>query len=337
MANKTITLIAVSDRKGITRKWTVSSAWLKTVGVFAVVGGVLLAALLIDYVGLLIQSSENKRLRAENIQLKNQFSTVESKVVSLESEMERVRTFSAKLRLITETNSDDKALRLSMNSDEFGLEANGEMMEDGPAVDREPASHIAREDSLFFKKPPLDMKNGELASEEDKGYAKLSIRLDKAIKDSELRQQGILELWEGLSQRQSLLRATPSVPPANGWFTSGFGYRVSPYTGKATLHQGLDIAALPGTPVRAPADGLVTYTGYDPGYGKLVSIDHGYGISTRFGHNSQIFVVVGQRVRRGDVISAVGNTGRATGPHVHYEVRLNSVPVDPRNYILTDF
>ena len=102
------------------------------------------------------------------------------------------------------------------------------------------------------------------------------------------------------------------------------------------MHNGLDIAAAPGSPIVAPADGVVSFAGYDPGYGKLVSIDHGYGVVTRFGHTSQIFVEVGQRIRRRDVIAAVGNTGRSTGPHLHYEVRVNSVPVDPYNYVLDD-
>ena len=335
MAKKSITFLAVSDRKGVSRKITVSSAWIKLAAVFGIVSFILFSAVLVDYFGLLIQSSENKRLRAENTRLKNQFSVVESKLVSLEDEMERVRSFTTKLKIITETNSDDKVLKLTVGALNEGEER---MLEPPHAHDhgRGPASRFAREDSIFFKNPPLDVRSGELAVKEKKDYAMLSVRLDKAIKTSEMRQQGILELWEGLSQRQSLLRATPSIKPANGWFTSGFGYRVSPYTGRASLHQGLDIAALPGTPVRSTADGVVTYTGYDPGYGKLVSVDHGYGIVTRYGHNSQIFVVVGQKVRRGDVISAVGNTGRATGPHTHYEVRLNNVPVDPMNYILTN-
>ena len=80
----------------------------------------------------------------------------------------------------------------------------------------------------------------------------------------------------------------------------------------------------------------MSFAGYDPGYGKLVSIDHGYGVVTRFGHTSQLFVEVGQKVHRKDVIAAVGNTGRSTGPHVHYEVRVNSVPVDPQNYVLDE-
>lgn len=102
------------------------------------------------------------------------------------------------------------------------------------------------------------------------------------------------------------------------------------------MHAGLDIAAAPGSPVYAPADGVVSYAGYDQGYGKLVSIDHGYGVSTRFGHASQIYVQVGQKVSKWDVVAAVGNTGRSTGPHLHYEVRINGTPVDPINFILDE-
>jgi murein DD-endopeptidase MepM/ murein hydrolase activator NlpD len=143
-------------------------------------------------------------------------------------------------------------------------------------------------------------------------------------------------LWESLSERQSLLNSTPNMRPAKGWFTSRFGYRVSPFTGRSALHTGLDIAAAPGSPVYAPADGIVTYAGYDEGYGKMITIDHGYGVTTRFGHNAQIYVQVGQKVSRWDVIASVGNTGRSTGPHLHYEVRVNGVPRDPALYILDE-
>jgi murein DD-endopeptidase MepM/ murein hydrolase activator NlpD len=102
------------------------------------------------------------------------------------------------------------------------------------------------------------------------------------------------------------------------------------------MHAGLDIVASPGTLVRVPADGVVSFAGWDDQYGKLVSIDHGYGVLTRYAHNSQIFVQVGQRLSKYDVISAVGSTGRSTGPHLHYEVRVNGVPVDPSNYILDE-
>ncbi len=102
------------------------------------------------------------------------------------------------------------------------------------------------------------------------------------------------------------------------------------------MHYGLDMAAAPGTPVMAPADGVVSYVGYESGYGKIVAIDHGFGVRTRYAHNSQIYVELGQKIKRRDVISAVGTTGRSSGPHLHYEVRVNDVPVDPINYILNE-
>ncbi len=179
-------------------------------------------------------------------------------------------------------------------------------------------------------------RKGEIAIEAPRDYDTLAIRIDRAVRNTQLREQTVLELWEVLSERQSLLNATPSIRPAKGWLTSKFGYRISPINGKPAMHFGLDLAAAPGSAVYAPADGVVTYASYDETYGKLVTIDHGFGVMTRFGHNSQIYVKVGQKISRWDVISAVGSTGRSTGPHLHYEVRINNIPVDPLNYILDE-
>jgi murein DD-endopeptidase MepM/ murein hydrolase activator NlpD len=162
----------------------------------------------------------------------------------------------------------------------------------------------------------------------------LAIRIDRAIRDSELKEQSVLSLWSALSDRQSLLAATPNVRPTRGWITSRFGYRISPFTGRPSFHAGIDIAASPGTPIVAPADGIVSFVGFDQGYGKILTIDHGYGVTTRYGHASQIFVRMGQRVSRFDVVASVGSTGRSTGPHLHYEVRVNGVPRNPMLYIL---
>ncbi len=96
------------------------------------------------------------------------------------------------------------------------------------------------------------------------------------------------------------------------------------------MHEGLDIAANLGTPVVATADGVVSRVGYSRSYGKMVVIDHGYGYRTIFGHNSKLLVKAGQRIKRGDRVALVGNTGQSTGPHVHYELRMNGVPIDPR-------
>jgi len=100
------------------------------------------------------------------------------------------------------------------------------------------------------------------------------------------------------------------------------------------MHSGLDIAAAPGTPVYAPANGIISYVGYESGYGNLVTIDHGYGVKTRYGHNSEVHVKYGQKVKRGDKVASVGSTGRSSGYHLHYEVRVNGVAVDPKKYII---
>ncbi len=148
--------------------------------------------------------------------------------------------------------------------------------------------------------------------------------------DIELRRQSQEVVRNLLNDQVSLSRATPKGWPTKGWLTSYFGMRKSPFTGRRVMHEGLDIAANVGTPVVATADGVVARVQYSPSYGKMVIIDHGYGYRTVFGHNSKILVKAGQRIKRGDVIAKVGNTGQSTGPHLHYELRLNGVPIDPR-------
>jgi murein DD-endopeptidase MepM/ murein hydrolase activator NlpD len=116
--------------------------------------------------------------------------------------------------------------------------------------------------------------------------------------------------------------------------TSDFGYRRSPFTLASDFHKGIDIAAAWGTPVAAPADGVVKFAGYKGGYGKMVVIDHGFGVVTKYGHTSEIFVREGDKIKRGSKIALVGNTGHSTGPHLHYEIQSDGLPVDPMQYIL---
>lgn len=142
------------------------------------------------------------------------------------------------------------------------------------------------------------------------------------------------ELDDFLREQKSLLACTPSIRPADGWFSSGFGYRISPFTNKREFHKGLDIATRIGTPVIAPADGLVVFAGKEGNYGKMLTINHSYNIKTRYGHLHRFRVKKGQHVKRGQVIGEVGNSGRCTGPHLHYEVLLSGVPVNPLRYIL---
>ena len=123
---------------------------------------------------------------------------------------------------------------------------------------------------------------------------------------------------------------TPTGWPTDGFISSGYGLR---WNG-AEFHQGIDIAAEMGTPIVATADGVVTIAGWNAGgYGNMVDIDHGSGVSTRYGHASAVVVTAGQRVRRGQIIAYVGSTGHSTGPHLHYEVRLSGQPVNPSSYL----
>ena len=146
------------------------------------------------------------------------------------------------------------------------------------------------------------------------------------------REQSLRELQTHLDKKTAVLAATPTILPTKGLVTAGFGYRKSPFTGKREFHEGMDIAALPGTPVVATADGIVRFAGPAASYGNVVFIDHGHGFATAYGHNSTIRVHARQRVRRGETIAYVGNTGRTTGPHVHYEVHLDGVASNPMKY-----
>lgn len=156
----------------------------------------------------------------------------------------------------------------------------------------------------------------------------------KDVKQEALTQEASFkEIQVFLDQQQSVLGATPSIWPVNGWITSGYGSRASPLTGETGRHMGVDIANEANTPIRATADGLVTYAGWETGYGRVVAIEHGYGYSTRYGHCARLKVKVGDEVKRGQVIAYIGSTGRSTGSHCHYEVRRHGVPVDPAKYL----
>jgi murein DD-endopeptidase MepM/ murein hydrolase activator NlpD len=138
----------------------------------------------------------------------------------------------------------------------------------------------------------------------------------------------------GLVFSSGLGRSTiPSVWPVRGQITSGFGERMDPLSGEGAAHAGVDISAPAGTEVDSTADGIVVLAERDPGYGNQILIDHGAGISTRYGHLSRIYVIAGQEVKRGQIIGTVGSTGKTTGPHLHYEVRVHSTPVNPAKYL----
>ena len=334
MDKKNITLYFVNHESGASKKLILPLTTLKVVLFTAGLVVLIFVAGLVDYFGLMVEALENKKLESENVQLKVQFERIEGKLGALENSLERVKTFTNKLKLITNIETEDRITKLTMGT----KPAPGQAVEEyEPMGQRMTNESMAEQDQLFPKTKPVDEARDHIAEQaSNQDYSTLVIRIDKAVRETQLKEQSVIELWESLSERQSLLNATPNIKPARGWLTSKFGYRLNPFTNKMQMHAGLDIAAAPGSPVYAPADGVIIFASYDETYGKLVSIDHGYGVTTRFAHNSQIYVNLGQKITKYDVIASVGNTGRSTGPHLHYEVRINGTPVDPINFILDE-
>jgi len=152
----------------------------------------------------------------------------------------------------------------------------------------------------------------------------------------ELEQSSYEEVHRKLSSIIDLKRHTPSIWPTHGYVSSGFGWRMHPISRSAEFHSGIDIANLPGTHIYAPADGVVDFSGWLLGFGNYISIDHGYGFKTKYGHLRKILVNEGQKVKRGELVAEMGRTGYVTGPHLHYEVRVLHNPVNPLGYIIRD-
>jgi len=159
---------------------------------------------------------------------------------------------------------------------------------------------------------------------------KMSFRSHRLNKD-------LSALEEKFVAQSRMLSSTPSIAPVRGILTDGFGGRSDPFTGEPGQHNAIDISSAVGQPIRSPADGIVVKAEWANGYGNVIYISHGYGYSTRYGHLSSFAVRPGTRVKRGDIIGYVGSTGRSTGPHLHYEVRVNNNPVNPLEYILNAF
>ncbi|MGZ3722159.1 MAG: M23 family metallopeptidase [Bdellovibrionales bacterium] len=302
------TVIVASNRGEIPVRFDVPVSWLKA-GAFLVFCAVLFfATVAIDYIGLLPRAREHEILKLENEALASSKLVLEKRLFSLSSDLDHVQNLTEKLRRISKLGIDNL-----VPSDDGSSRAPASLNIGGPV------SAVAVPDRL------LD------------SHKALSERVEGVLKESQVREQNLLEAWSYLSDRQSLLRAVPSIKPVHvGYYSSPFGYRYDPINGRPLLHAGVDIASPWGTAVRAPADGVVSYVGYEGGYGNLVTIDHGYGLTTRFAHNSRILVHQGQAVKRWETISVVGSTGHSTGSHVHYEVRVHGIPVDPQQYILQD-
>jgi len=178
------------------------------------------------------------------------------------------------------------------------------------------------------------------ATSEQIQAAEVTSSLDQlhALRTSALTGATMVGLTMGLTRNVTTAdwikaNSAPNLWPVEGQVTGSFGERIDPFNGEGAFHSGVDIGSSYGHPIVAPADGVVTLTDTMGGYGKMIMMDHGNGISTRYGHLSGFAVTAGQHVQRGDVIGYVGESGRSTGPHLHYEVRINDTPVNPYKYL----
>ena len=182
---------------------------------------------------------------------------------------------------------------------------------------------------------PEDLDTKHLITDSHNNLLREMHQQVKELEMNSVNQQSTLQvLFKTLEDRENLLACTPSIRPTTGWISSRFGYRRSPFSGKREFHKGMDIAANRGTEICAPADGTITFSGRKGLFGNMIIIHHGHGLMTRYAHIEKFIKKRGETVSRGETIATVGNTGRSTGPHLHYEVLLNGVPVNPEKYML---
>lgn len=280
----------------------------------AIVGGALGGAALLVVVAVVATAlavraragaEEGGRLRAENSELRRAILALEARVARSDRAVERLSGLERKVRAMTVVS--DPARSIAM----------------GPVGGRvEPGE------------PQADLDPEVFGADPDGGAARVEARAT-AVGDRARRAANRLEgLSVFLEREAARLASTPSRRPTRGYVSSVFGMRIDPFTGLPQRHAGLDFSAPVGTEVRATADGVVRSAGRHGAYGLLVEIDHGQGLTTRYAHLSKVLVRAGAKIERGVPIGEVGNSGRSTGPHLHYEVRLHGVPRDPRSFIL---
>ena len=180
----------------------------------------------------------------------------------------------------------------------------------------------------------LPNRGGPLVNARHMSDAELQAEIEKLTQAVDERDEYLSKVEAKVLQQSVLKDMLPNSSPVSvAYNSSSYGWRIDPFTGQKAFHEGLDFSADTGTPIRAAADGIVTLAEVSGGYGNLLKIDHGAGLETRYGHTSKILVKVGERVVKGQKIALVGNTGRSTGSHLHYEIRLNGNALDPRQYL----
>ncbi len=379
--NNFYTLLVIPEKTKQVKKFIVPAVYLRIATILGSVALFFVAFMVYDYVNVMQQIAESKRLQTENRELKQQMQSYTTKLQNVEDTLERIQSYATKLRIITNQAGestenlkkkiapDIPGMPMDDHSDQSGGK-NPQPGSSGGALDPallptrwleklgksellasnnfSDAVRVATEQSEKESKhkdlTEQQKKISDLIREDEeresdslkRDFDKLNQAFSSVLQHAQGVELDIQALSSVLVDQHDYLESMPTLKPTSGWYTSGFGVRNSPFTGHSTMHEGLDIANNIGSPINAPAAGIVTYAGARPGYGNLITVDHGYGLQTQYGHVSRSYVHVGQKVKRGDRLGAVGNVGRSTGPHLHYEVRVNGIPVDPYYYILQD-
>jgi murein DD-endopeptidase MepM/ murein hydrolase activator NlpD len=304
MANRFYTILIIPEGASKPRQFHVPTwvvrASLVILPILILIG----ITLFLDYRFVAGQVYENRELQSENRRLRQSVQLYQNRMDSLESSLNRIENFSARLKMITNLMDRDQL------SERLNL----------------PPPNAST--NLSFVSNPSRIEFPNSSTKEDLPFERLSLQ-------SLNLEQNLHDLYELLSDQKSFLNALPTKKPTDGYFSSGFGVRVSPFgDGSERMHEGLDIAGPIGTPIHATAAATVLFAGHKSGYGQIVILDHGYGLETWYGHVSKLLVKGGALVKRGQSIALIGNLGHSTGPHLHYEVRVHGIPVDPLAYIL---
>ncbi|HLB54761.1 MAG TPA: M23 family metallopeptidase [Gemmatimonadales bacterium] len=302
MSKRRWTIVVVPQGSSATKIIELSQTALKLVGSLAV--AVAAAVLLLGYgmVGRSVDLTRAERLERENTILAGRLEHLGGRLSGLSDTVTALEQRDTQVRLLANLDPIDPEVRAA------GIGGPGPRAASGS-------------------------EEGELLGR----AGQVRVSLEALIRRANLLSGSFREAADSLARHADRLGATPSIMPTAGWLSSAFSrMRSHPILHKARAHEGIDVTAPMGAPIEAPANGRVIQTGWEAGYGNVVVIDHGYGVVTKFAHASRILVRQGARVKRGDRIALVGNTGLSTHPHLHYEVHVNGRPVDPRRYILPD-
>ncbi|MFW7378260.1 MAG: M23 family metallopeptidase [Oligoflexus sp.] len=310
---KKLTILVIPENATQTKQLQVPKIMLKSLllGSLFFISG--MAYLMFDYIELRSLRASYRQILTENEGLKGEARLLMSNLEEVRNSLKRVQDYSIKLGDLTN-------LKVEKVSQQTGI---------GPLSPEEYQTAKRQQTATPLKKNiPLGIDLDKLV------FRSVFDRIQNIGNQANQNALHLQKLLSELSQQRSLLSSVPSASPVDGWITSGFGPRISPFTGERSWHRGIDVASPIGTPIYAPADGVVIFSGGKSGYGNFVMVAHGYGVVSRYGHNAQNMVQPGQRIKRGEQIATVGMTGRTTGPHLHYEVLVNGRNVDPKKFML---